>query len=179
LALEEPKQMVEDFFKNHPEKKFKHPTRPILPDHGLTHVALPVSNLNASIAFYGKYAAMKVVRRRRQAVDRDRQIAWLSDLTRPFVLVLSEATVEHPLGPFAHLGVACGTKEEVDRLAAVAREDGCFRDGPHGAIGEPAGHFINLLDPDGHTLELSFGQRVGAAVDEADGLNNQIENLRR
>lgn len=167
FALQEPKRMVEDFFRNHPEKRFNNPTRPNLLDQGFTHVALPVSNLNASIAFYQKYAAMKVVQRRPQAADSNRQIAWLSDLTRPFVLVLSEATVEHPLGPFAHLGVACGTREEVDRLAEAARQDGRFRDGPHGAVGEPAGYFINLLDPDGHTLELSFGQYTGTKVEEA------------
>ena len=33
-------------------------------DRGLTHVALPVSNLNASIAFYTTYARMQVVHRR-------------------------------------------------------------------------------------------------------------------
>ena len=71
---------------------------------------------------YAKYAGMKVVHRRGQKSDGDREIAWLSDLTRPFVLVLAEATVEYPLGPFAHLGVACESQGEVDRLAAV--EDG-------------------------------------------------------
>jgi catechol 2,3-dioxygenase-like lactoylglutathione lyase family enzyme len=33
-------------------------------DLGLTHVALPVSNLNDSIAFYTTYARMQVVHRR-------------------------------------------------------------------------------------------------------------------
>ena len=33
-------------------------------DLGLTHVALPVSNLNDSIAFYTQYARMQVVHRR-------------------------------------------------------------------------------------------------------------------
>lgn len=138
-----------------------------MPDHGLTHVALPVSNLDASIAFYAKYAGMKVVQRRSQAVRRDREIAWLSDLTRPFVLVLAETTVEHPLGPFAHLGVACVTQEDVDRLSNAAKQDGCFRDGPEGKVGEPAGYFVNLVDPDGHTLELSYGQDVSLAVSGA------------
>ena len=30
-------------------------------DRGLTHIALPVSDLAASIAFYERYAAMQVV----------------------------------------------------------------------------------------------------------------------
>jgi catechol 2,3-dioxygenase-like lactoylglutathione lyase family enzyme len=33
-------------------------------DIGLTHIALPVSNLDRSIAFYARYADMQVVHRR-------------------------------------------------------------------------------------------------------------------
>ena len=33
-------------------------------DLGLTHIALPTSNLEASIAFYAEYARMQVVHRR-------------------------------------------------------------------------------------------------------------------
>jgi catechol 2,3-dioxygenase-like lactoylglutathione lyase family enzyme len=137
-------------------------------DRGLTHVALPVSNLDRSIAFYAKYAGMQVVHRRAQSDHPDRHIAWLSDLTRPFVVVLAEATaIDHPLGPFAHLGVACNSRLEVDRLVELARAEGCFRDGPHGDAGDAAGYLVNLADPDGHTLELSFGQNVTEAVDRA------------
>jgi lactoylglutathione lyase len=138
-----------------------------MPDQGLTHVALPVSNLDKSIAFYAKYAGMRVVHRRAQHEHPHRCVAWLSDLTRPFALVLMETTVEYPLGPFAHLGVACESRQEVDRLAALAKAEGCFRDGPLGGDGEPAGYLVTLADPDGHTLELSFGQDVGEAIRQA------------
>jgi len=140
-----------------------------MPDRGLTHVALPVSDMDRSVEFYSKFAEMVVVQRRPQTDDPEREVVWLSDLTRPFVLVLVEMTVEHPLGPFAHLGVACESKNVVDRLAETAKQIGCFRNGPHGAVGEPAGYFVNLDDPDGHTLELSFGQDVSTAVSEARG----------
>src|SRR6266566_2821830 len=82
-------------------------------DLGLTHVALPVSNLNESIAFYTQYARMQVVHRRTvPATGLD--VAWMSDKTRPFVVVLSERSqVDHPLVPPAHLGVACESREEV------------------------------------------------------------------
>jgi catechol 2,3-dioxygenase-like lactoylglutathione lyase family enzyme len=44
---------------------------------GLTHVALPVSHLNASIAFYTQYARMQVVHRRTvPATGLD--VAWMS-----------------------------------------------------------------------------------------------------
>jgi catechol 2,3-dioxygenase-like lactoylglutathione lyase family enzyme len=137
-----------------------------MPDVGFTHVALPVTNLDASVAFYGKYTGLRVVHRRARATDENRDIAWLSDRTRPFVLVLPEAaTVESPLGPFAHLGVACATREEMDELCAVARSEGCLREEPR-ETGGPAGYLAMLSDPDGHTLELSYGQEVGLTVDE-------------
>jgi len=52
-------------------------------DIGLTHVALPVSNLNDSIAFYAKYARMQVVHRRAASAT-GFDVAWMSDKTRPF-----------------------------------------------------------------------------------------------
>ena len=137
-----------------------------MPDVGFTHVALPVTSLDASVAFYGKYTGLRVVHRRARATDENRDIAWLSDRTRPFVLVLAEAAaVESPLGPFAHLGVACASREEMDELCAVAKSEGCLREEPR-ETGGPAGYLAMLSDPDGHTLELSYGQEVGLTVDE-------------
>ncbi len=129
-------------------------------DVGLTHVALPATNLDASIAFYFKYAKMHVVHRRPEVV-------WLSDKTRPFVIVLMESDdVPFPLMPFAHLGVACESPEEIDELCKTAQEDGCLIAGPMD-YGPPVGYWAFLRDPDGHTLEISFGQEVGVAVDES------------
>ncbi len=99
-----------------------------MPDVGFTHVALPVTNLGASVEFYGKYARLRVVHRRAQATNKDRSVAWLSDGTRPFVLVLAEVpVVATPLGPFAHLGVACESRKEIDDLCALARSESCLR----------------------------------------------------
>ncbi len=128
-------------------------------DVGLTHVALPVTNIEASTAFYFKYAKMKVVHRRREVV-------WLSDKTRPFVIVLMESPdVPFPLMPFAHLGVACGSPEEIDELCETARDDGCLIAVPMD-YGPPVGYWAFLRDPDGHTIEISFGQEVGLTVAE-------------
>ena len=129
-------------------------------DVGLTHVALPATNLEASIAFYFKYAKMHVVHRRPEVV-------WLSDKTRPFVIVLMEAPdVPFPLAPFAHLGVACGSPEEIDELCETARDDGCLIAGPMD-YGPPVGYWAFLRDPDGHTIEISYGQEVGLTVAES------------
>lgn len=129
-------------------------------DLGLTHVALPVRELDQSIDFYAAYAAMQVVHRREGVV-------WLSDKTRPFVIVLMESdAVPHPLLPSAHLGVACGSRDEIDRLAARARDEGRLIEGPTD-YGPPVGYWAFLRDPDGHTLEVSHGQDVGLAVEQS------------
>ncbi len=126
-------------------------------DVGLTHIALTVTDLDASIVFYKKYAGMEVVHRRSSVV-------WLSDRTRPFVVVLvKQAVVDHPLLPFSHLGVACATRDEIDRLAEAAKEDDCLIGGPMDS-GPPVGYWAFFRDPDGNTLELSHGQDVGSVV---------------
>lgn len=132
-------------------------------DLGLTHVALPVRDVAASIDFYAKYARMQVVHRRTDA-DAGSDVAWLSDRTRPFVIVIIRTLkVESQLLPLAHLGVACASRAEVDRLCAQARREGCLLLEPRDA-GYPVGYSALLADPDGHTLELSFGQEVALAV---------------
>ncbi|HZR00507.1 MAG TPA: VOC family protein [Chloroflexota bacterium] len=133
-------------------------------DVGLTHVALVVSDVDRSIAFYERYAGMRVVHRR---ATPNGAVVWIGDLTRPFVIVLAQGPArEPPLGPFAHLGVACASREELDALVAQAAADGCLRR-PTVDAGPPVGSYAMLSDPDGHTLELSFGQEVRFAVERA------------
>jgi catechol 2,3-dioxygenase-like lactoylglutathione lyase family enzyme len=135
-------------------------------DVGFTHVALTVADMDRSLEFYANYAGMRVVHRRQDA-DLGSDVAWISDGTRPFVIVLiQEAEVGTPLGPIAHLGVGCPTRERVDELCARAREDGVLLRGPTDS-GAPVGYWAFLRDPDGHTLELSFGQEVGLTVASA------------
>ena len=131
-------------------------------DLGLTHVALTARDLDASIAFYEKYGGMTVVHRRTREGVRS---AWITDQTRPFVIVLVEAADQHdpPLGPFGHLGVACASREEIDRLYAEACREGRPTRAPIDA-GDPIGYVARIADPDGNSLELSFGQEVGLAV---------------
>jgi lactoylglutathione lyase len=129
-------------------------------DLGLTHIALPVRSLAASVAFYETYARMQVVHRRHSVV-------WLSDLTRPFAIVLIETGSEvKPLLPIAHLGVAVESEHEVDRLCALAKEAGCLAREPEQS-GPPVGYWALLRDPDGHTLEISHGQEVRLTVERS------------
>ena len=85
-------------------------------DIGLTHIALPAANVDRSIEFYSKYAEMKVLHRRTDA-ETGVAVVWLSDCTRPFVIVLIQTSSVQPvLSPLAHLGVGCQSRESMDFL---------------------------------------------------------------
>ena len=136
-------------------------------DLGFTHVALSVRNLADSIAFYERYARMRLVHQRVDA-DVGIAVAWMTDGTRPFVIVLAEWREQHdqPLGPFGHLGVGCESRAEVDRLCAEARAEGRLRSGPTDT-GYPVGYWAYIADPDSNNLEVSYGQDVGLTVERS------------
>ena len=130
-------------------------------DLGLTHVALPVPDIDAGAAFYARFADMEVVHRR---VDHGVGVIWLSDLTRPFVIVLLQTEVTNVLGGWAHLGVAVASRAEVDRRVADARDLGHTVSGPYDE-GPPDGYWAIVDAPDGHHRELAYGQEVGVTVE--------------
>ncbi len=134
-------------------------------DIGLTHIALPVADIDRSIKFYATYAGMEVIHHRINA-KKGTKVVWLCDRTRPFAIVLIEADSVHPvLSPFAHLGVACQSRQEMDKLCAQAKQEGILIEKPQNA-GYPVGYWAFLRDPDGHTLELSYGQEIGLTVEK-------------
>jgi catechol 2,3-dioxygenase-like lactoylglutathione lyase family enzyme len=133
-------------------------------DIGLTHIALPVSNIEQSIDFYSTYARMQVIHQRIDATT-GVAVAWLCDNTRPFVIVLIQTEPVHPvLSPLAHLGIGCESREYIDSLCNKAREEGLLQQEPKDS-GYPIGYWAFLRDPDGHTLELSYGQEIGLVVE--------------
>ena len=141
-------------------------------DLGLTHVALTVSNVDASISFYEKYAHLKVVNRRVDGREANRlrhrttqsDVAWINDSIHPFVIVLLKMPkVDGALLPESHLGVACESREEVDRLCNQAQSEGILLKGPIDSP-PPVGYWAYIRDPDGHTLEISYGQEVESVM---------------
>ena len=134
-------------------------------DIGLTHIALPVADVERSCQFYATYAEMEVVHRRVD-VDTGVVVVWLCDRTRPFAIVLIQATSVQPiLSPIAHLGVGCKSRQAMDVLCEKAERECILIQGPEDA-GYPVGYWAFLRDPDGHTLELSYGQEIGMTVSQ-------------
>jgi catechol 2,3-dioxygenase-like lactoylglutathione lyase family enzyme len=134
-------------------------------DIGLTHITLPAAEVERSIKFYSTYAGMQVIHRR---IDAETGVAvvWLCDRTRPFVLVLIQTDSVHPvLSPLAHLGVGCKSRESVDALCEKAQQEGVLIQAQKDS-GYPIGYWAFLRDPDGHTLELSYGQEIGLTVEQ-------------
>lgn len=144
-----------------------------MPDLGLTHVAVPVTDPERSARFYGEFAGMDVVHRRPGNLGMD--VLWMSDRTRPFVLVLLPVmkVVDH----VDHFGVACESVEEVDRRLGAAREAGFEVVGPI-QDPPPVGYWGKVTDPDRHVLELAFGQEVEWAVLDAERERGRIDGGR-
>ena len=127
----------------------------------LTHVALWTSDVERSVDFYRKHCDLEVVHDR---VEPDGgRVVWVgesADRSR-FVIVLIQRPVEHSApNSFAHFGFSCASRKDVDERAAVARADGVLELEPRDA-GAVVGYFCMLRDPDGNSVEFSFGQALG------------------
>jgi catechol 2,3-dioxygenase-like lactoylglutathione lyase family enzyme len=126
----------------------------------LSHLGLPVTDLAKSIAFYEKWAGMKVQERPKDPVGI--QGARLVQKDGSFVLSLLEMPVQMalPMPGVMHLGLDCTTKAQVDKIAADAKKAGILVSGPVDS-GPDLGYQTYIADPDGNNLEFSFGQKVG------------------
>jgi len=126
----------------------------------LTHVALFVRDVAATVAFYGDFVGLHVVHDR---VDQDVRVVWLSERTRApeFVIVaIGVAPAEGSVPPrFAHFGYDLASREAVDAIAQRARQAGVLERGPLDA-GPIVGYSCILRDPDGNLVEFSYGQPI-------------------
>ena len=129
----------------------------------LTHIALHVCDLEASIAFYCDYCRLEVTHDRTDASTGTR-VVWMAEpgRERDFILVFISGGPERPAleRDFAHLGFALASKDEVDIVAERARTAGCLvwepRQEPY-----PVGYYCGLQDPAGQFVEFSYGQALG------------------
>ena len=126
----------------------------------LTHIGLPVTDLEKSIAFYTKWASMKVQERPTDPVGI--KGARLAQKGGTFIISLLEMPVQMalPMPGVMHLGLECASKAQVDKIANDAKKAGILVSGPVDS-GPDLGYQTYISDPDGNNLEFSFGQRVG------------------
>jgi lactoylglutathione lyase len=138
-----------------------------------THIALPSSDIDASVAWYERFTPLVVLQR---FADDDGRSAWLThegQADSPFVLVLvmfnRDAGRAQPImAPFAHIGIEVPERADVDALADRARAEGCLSWEPRD-MPDPVGYICALSDPDGNVIEISHDQGVYAAVQEKWG----------
>ena len=123
-----------------------------------THIALRVRDIEASIEFYTRHTPLRLLVRRE---DENGFGAWLGHddaPEHPFILVLASFLPDRDpyadsepaaLGPFAHLGIELESRDDVDAIAATAAQ-----------LPPPIGYVCMVKDPDGNTIEFSYGQEV-------------------
>ena len=137
----------------------------------LTHIAMAVRNLDASIGFYQRYCGFRVVHDRGENA---RRVVWLAPKESPKSMILVMMQGEHrmPQHPkdYSHLGFALGTKAEVDAIAEQAEVEGVLLWAPRQEP-FPVGYYCGLVDPDGQYVEFSFGQPLGPGAPELDELD--------
>ena len=95
-----------------------------------THVAVPCTDLDATIAWYERHTPLRLLDRREDELGRS---AWMGQpdmIEKPFIIVLVSffrdmAKGPQPtLAPFAHLGIELPTRQDVDDAAARGRDEG-------------------------------------------------------
>ena len=127
----------------------------------MTHVAVRTHDIDASIDFYERYAGLHLVHAREDVGIR---VAWLShEPQRPsfaVVLLAMPHEKQHEPAPTDHFGFAVHSRDEVDRIADLARSEGLLKFGPTDA-GKVVGYIAMVRDPSGNTCEFSFGQALG------------------
>jgi len=152
------------------------PTTPAPPESLFTHVALPVRDLDATLAFYRRYTTLELIHERTDPETGLRSV-WLAnsrdktDEAARFVLVLicgklpTQITggIEEEYGfltSISHLGISLNTRDEVDRIAEMAEQDGILVLGPR-YMNPVVGYICIVHDPDGNQLEFSVEQVLG------------------
>lgn len=138
----------------------------------MTHVALHVVDMEASIAFYRRYCNMHVIHERDE-----RNIAWLSEPGREqhfiFVLMSGGDRQQHGERDYSHLGFAVASKADVDRIAEQAEAEGLLiwppREDPF-----PVGYFCGVKDPSGNYIEFSYGQPLGPGAEDIASLPKKM-----
>ncbi len=131
----------------------------------LTHIALHVEDIDACIAFYQQFCGMAISHQRSaEKAWGQQRIVWMSEPGREedFVLVMMNGgrNLALPKDDYRHFGFAVDSREAVEQIADQAREQDCLLwepvDEPY-----PVGYYCGLRDPNGNSVEFSYGQPLG------------------
>jgi len=142
----------------------------------LTHIAMPVRDLDKTLAFYERYTTLVNIHERLDP-QTDMRSVWLAnkedvtDAAARFVIVLicgklptavtGDIKEEYGfLRSISHLGISLDSRDDVDRVAAMAKEEGCLLLGPM-YRNEVVGYICIVTDPDGNNVEFSVEQVLG------------------
>ena len=130
-----------------------------------THVALQVRDLCASIKFYQTFCGLNVTQERSDTSSHGaNRVVWMAEPGREneliFVLMQGDSSRAQEATDYSHLGFALDSREQVDSIAATARDADCLewepREEPY-----PVGYYCGIRDPDGRFIEFSYGQPLG------------------
>jgi catechol 2,3-dioxygenase-like lactoylglutathione lyase family enzyme len=126
-----------------------------------THCALHVHDLDKSIAFYRSYCGLDIVEEHGEGESR---VVWLASPGEKenFVLVLLGGGPKRTQGEddMTHYGFGVARREDIDRIAARARKEGCLHWEPRD-YAPPTGYLCGVKDPTGYIVEFSYGQPLG------------------
>jgi catechol 2,3-dioxygenase-like lactoylglutathione lyase family enzyme len=139
----------------------------------LTHVALHVRDIEASLAFYRAYCGLEVIHDR--GGEGAKRVVWLAGPEKAagavIVLLAGGPGREQDFGrDFSHIGFALDSREAVEAVARRAKAEGRLvwpvRDDAF-----PAGSYCGVRDPDGNAVEFSYGQPLGPGAEGAKSLS--------
>jgi len=130
----------------------------------LTHIALHVDGISACIDFYRRYCKLEITDDQERG---GRRMVLMAEPGRgaSFVLQLIGGGADKASTPDddRHFGFAADSREEVDRCVAMAKEDDILLfdifEGPF-----PIGYICGVRDPNGNTVEISFGHLLESEV---------------
>jgi lactoylglutathione lyase len=152
-----------------------HDIRPTAPRW--THIALRVTDIDASISWYETFTPLRLLDRRQDDLGFGAWLGQPETADQPFVLVLAQflpetdpfgAYPQEVLAPFAHLGVELPERSDIDAAAEKAEAAGCLAMPPV-QMPPPIGYVCMLRDPDGNMVEFSYDQGVYAKAREVWG----------
>lgn len=137
-----------------------------------THVALRVSDIEKTIAWYLEHTPLELIDRREDEAGYGAWLGHKDSPDSPFILVVAQFFPETDpfkdspmatLAPFAHLGIELTSRAEIDAAAAKAEASGSLAMPPTD-MPPPIGYICMVADPDGNMLEFSYDQGVYATA---------------